>query len=64
MQTIIFDIFFLYRARAFPTKWKMANVVPIYKQGGKDNVNNYGPVSLLPIISERLIYNEMYLFFI
>ena len=32
--------FFLYRARVFPTKWKMANVVPIYKQGGK-HVNNH-----------------------
>ena len=39
-KPLYFDIFFLYRARVFPTKWKMAYVVPIYKQGGK-HVNNY-----------------------
>ena len=51
----------------FPTKWKMANVVPVYKKDDKQNVKNYRPVSLLPIfgkIFERLIYKEMYAFFI
>ena len=51
----------------FPTEWKMANVVPIHKRDDKQNVKNYRPVSLLPIfgkIFERLIYNEMYSFFI
>ena len=45
----------------------MANVVPIHKRDDKQNVKNYRPVSLLPIfgkIFERLIYNEMYSFFI
>ena len=45
----------------------MANVVPIHKRDDKQNVNNYRPASLLPIfgkIFERLIYNEMYSFFI
>ena len=45
----------------------MANLVPIHKQDDKQNVKNYRPVSLLPIfgkIFERLIYNEMYSFFI
>ena len=43
----------------FPTKWKMANVVPIHKRDDKQNVKNYRPVSFLPIygkIFERLIY--------
>ena len=51
----------------FPTEWKKANVVPIHKRDDKQNVKNYRPVSLLPIfgkIFERLIYNEMYSFFI
>ena len=50
-----------------PTEWKMANVVPVYKKDDKQNVKNYRPVSLLPIfgkIFERLIYKEMYSFFI
>ena len=51
----------------FPTEWKMANVVPVYKKNDKQNIQNYRPVSLLPIfgkIFERIIYNEMYPFFI
>ena len=50
-----------------PTEWKMASLVPIHKRDDKQNVKNYRPVSLLPIfgkIFERLIYNEMYSFFI
>ena len=45
----------------------MENVVLIHKRDDKQNVKNYRPVSLLPIfrkIFERLIYNEMYSFFI
>ena len=45
----------------------MANVVPVHKGDGKQNFKNYRPVSLLPIFGkafERLIYNEMYSFFI
>ena len=51
----------------FPTELKKANVVPINKRDDKQNVKNYRPVSLLRIfgkIFERLIYNEMYSFFI
>ena len=47
----------------FPTEWKMANMVLVYKRDDKQNVKNYRPVSLLPIfgkIFERLIYNEIY----
>ena len=50
-----------------PSEWKMANVVPVYKKNDKQNIKNYRPVSLLPIfgkIFERIIYNEMYPFFI
>ena len=42
-------------------------MVPIHKRDDKQDVKNYRPISLLPIfekIFERLIYNEMYLFFI
>ena len=51
----------------FPTEYKMATGVPIRKRDDKQNVKNYRPISLLPIfgkIFERLIYNEMYSFFI
>ena len=34
----------------FPAAWKHALVVPLYKNGDRDCVNNYRPVSILPII--------------
>ena len=45
----------------------MANVIPIHKRDDKQNVESHRPDSLLPIfgkIFERLVYSEMYSFFI
>ena len=36
----------------FPNQWKKANVIPVYKKGDKQIINNYWPVSLLPICSK------------
>ena len=50
----------------FPDIWKKSNVIPIYKKGDKQLINNYRPVSLLPVfgkIFERLIFNNIYNFF-
>ena len=35
-------------------EWKMSNVIPIHKSGGKTEANNYRPISLLCIISKVL----------
>ena len=47
---------------AFPNNWKKSNVVPIHKKGDKQLLQNYHPVSLLPVcnkISERIVFNPM-----
>ena len=51
------------RNRLFPDQWKKANVVPIHKKGDKQLIENYRPVSLLPIfgkVFERLVFNSMF----
>ena len=49
------------------SEWKKGNVVPIQKKYDKQCLKNYRPISLLPIcgkIFEKLIFNEMFKFFI
>ena len=55
------------RTRLFPDQWKKANVVPIHKKSDKQLIENYRPVSLLPIcgkIFERLIFKSLFNYFI
>ena len=35
-------------------KWKEGKVRPLYKNGPKDDTNNYRPISILPVISKML----------
>ena len=51
----------------FPSDWRKGSIVPVHKRNDKQCLNNYRPISLLPIrskIFERLIFNEMFGFFI
>ena len=51
--------------KIFPTQWKRANVVPIFKKDDPQKVNNYRPISLLPVISkvfERCVYKYLHNF--
>ena len=38
----------------FPSKWKEAKVAPLYKNGPPEEVNNYRPISILPVLSKVL----------
>ena len=43
----------------FPLDWKIARVTPLHKKGSKNLMENYRPISILPIISkvfERILY--------
>ena len=45
-----------------PVEWKLANIVPLHKNGKKDHVENDRPISLLSIISkvlERCVFNHI-----
>ena len=60
LQIIYSNIF---STSIYPDIWKLANVTPIFKKGDKQLINNYRPLSLLPIcgkILEKLIFNQLY----
>jgi len=38
----------------FPALWKEAKVKPLHKAGDHDDVNNYRPISILPVLSKLI----------
>ena len=45
----------------FPTDWKLAKVIPIFKSGSANDTNNYRPISVLPVLSkilERFVHSQ------
>jgi len=46
-----------------PEDWKSARVASLFKQGDRDDVNNYGPISVIPVVVkvfERIVYEQLY----
>ena len=51
------------RTSTFPTSWKKARVIPLYKRNSTENLENYRPNSILPLLSkilEKHMYNALY----
>ena len=49
----------------FIIDFKKAKVIYVHKKGQKANVNNYRPISLLPVLSkilEKIVHNRLYSF--
>ena len=47
---------------SFPSEWKSAVVIPVFKNGCRPEPGNCGPIALLPIISkvmERIVHNRL-----
>ena len=52
-----------FSSQCFPNSLKLARVIPIFKDGDKSKVNNYRPISILPILSkifEKVAYKQLY----
>ena len=49
----------------YPTLWKIANVMPLFKKGDKRQVSNYRPISLISCVGkvlERIVFKHLYNF--
>ena len=56
----------IFNTGIFPDKLKIAKVVPIFKKGDNTLMNNYRPISLLPVISkviEKIICTQLSSYF-
>ena len=50
----------------FPSQFKLARVIPLHKGGSVHDINQYRPISILPLFSkifERVVYHQLYNFF-
>ena len=53
------------KSSCYPDIWKKSNIIPLHKTNDKQLVENYGPISLLPIFGktfEKIIFNRIYNF--
>ena len=65
-ESLIPEVTFMYNLSfdraCFPNNWKKALVVPIPKQGNLTKVQNYRPISLLPLpgkVLEKLVHHQL-----
>ena len=53
------------KSSCYPDIWKKSNIIPLHKKSDKQLVENYRPISLLPIfgkIFKKVIFNRIYNF--
>jgi hypothetical protein len=49
----------------FPNEWKCSKVIPLFKMGERRDLNNYRPISIIPVVAkvfERIIYDQVYVY--
>ena len=49
----------------FPDEWKCSKVIPLFKHGERGDLNNYRPISIIPVVAkvfERIIFDQIYAF--
>ena len=50
-------------AGIYLTEWKLARVTPVFKKGVKSDLNNYRPISVIPVVwkvFEKIVYDQLY----
>ena len=48
-----------------PSEWKYAKITPLFKKGLSTNMDNYRPISVLPVVSkvlERIVHHQLHSF--
>ena len=61
-ESITYTINLTISTSKIPSEWKITKVNPIYKSGDNSDLNNYHPISVLPLISkvmERAIQSQL-----
>ena len=53
LQGLLKIVVFCY-ANCYAIRWRIANVVPLFKKGSRDNPGNYRPVSCLQFTKHHL----------
>ena len=51
-QSITFLVNLSLSTGIVPDQWRQARVVPLHKSGGREVMDNYRPISILPVISK------------
>ena len=51
----------LFASGVFPDEWKLSKVIPLFKQGERSDLNNYHPISVIPVVAKVFeIYDQLY----
>ena len=48
----------------YSTEWKMARITSVFKKSVKSELNNYCPISVIPVVAkvfEKIVYHQQYL---
>ena len=51
------------QSEVVPLEWKAARGIPLFKKGKSDDMDNYRPLSVLPVVSkvlERAVHHQLY----
>jgi len=49
-----------------PTDWKIGKVTPVFKSGSKNDIDNYRPITVLPVCSkvfEKCVHHQLMNFY-